>query len=146
MLDIIRNIFSNKKETRKLNPRLGILGILGFAGLAGIWTYQVNGVVFPFIFFAFFGFFGFFFEGKMSNTLMDERYVENRCNAELRAYRIGLIVSFISLIACSWDWFLSSNEAKLIFITISLSFVFALVIFLQEYLLYRYDYKDKSEE
>ena len=54
--------------------------------------------VYPFIFFLFFGFFGFFYEGKMSNTLMDERYVENKLRAELTAHRVMRAIVFLTLI------------------------------------------------
>ena len=133
-------------KTRKLNPKFGFLGILGFAGFLGIWTYQIDREVFPFIFFAFFGFFGFFFEGKMSNTLMDERYAENKKNAQLHALRTGFSISAATLLVSSWGWLFRSNDAKLLFVTISLSFAYALVIFLSEYLLYRFDCVDSVEE
>lgn len=139
----------NKKDTyrtRKLNPKLGFLGMLGFAGFLGIWSYQANSDVFPFIFFGFFGFFGFFFEGKMSNTLMDERYIENRIRAQLRAYRTGFSLTEITLIASSSSWLFQTNDSKLLFITISLSLSYAFVVFLAEYLLYRYDSKDNGGE
>lgn len=48
----------------------------------------------PFMFFIFFGFFGFFFEGKLSDTLKDELYLENRKNAELKAYRTGFVLFY----------------------------------------------------
>lgn len=111
-----------------------------------LWTYTVQSTVFPFIFFSFFGFFGFFFEGKMANTLMDERYMENRTKAQLQAYRIGFSITAITLIASTWDWLFQTNDAKLLFITITLSFAFALVAFLAEYLLYRYDSKESGGE
>lgn len=133
-------------RTRKLNPKLGWLGILGFVGLLGIWSYQENNEVFPFIFFGFFGFFGFFFEGKMSNTLKDERYIENRVKAQLKAYRTGFSITMITLIASSWNWLFRTNDSRLLFITIALSLSCALVVFLAEYLLYRYDCKDNGEE
>lgn len=137
---------TDKGKTRKLNPKLGFLGVLGFAGFLGIWSYQAGNEVFPFIFFGFFGFFGFFFEGKMSNTLMDERYVENRMKAQLQAYRIGFFITAITLIATSWGWLFRTNDSKLLFITIALSLSYALVIFLSEYLLYCYDSKDNDGE
>ena len=59
------------QSTRTINPKLGFLGLLGFAGFLGFWTYSVDKTIFPFVFFLFFGFFGFFYEGKMSNTLID---------------------------------------------------------------------------
>ena len=133
-------------RTRKLNPKLGFLGLLGFAGFLGIWSYQINNDVFPFVFFSFFGFSGFFFEGKMSNTLMDERYVENRMKAQLQAYRIGFSITALTLIASSWSWLFRTNDSKLLFITIALSLSYALVKFIAEYLVYRYDIKENSEE
>lgn len=131
--------------TRRINPKLGLLGVLGFFGFFGIWTYKADGTVFPFIFFAFFGFFGFFFEGKMSSTLMDERYRENKQRAELVSYRMGMRLAFLTLITSSWSWLLPSSEMTLIFLTISLSLIFALVVFLSEYLLYCYDSSDSGE-
>lgn len=137
---------NNSPNSRRINPKLGFLGALGFLGFAGIWTYQVDKTIFPFIFFVFFGFFGFFFEGKISNTLMDERYIENKRRAEWKSYRIGMGLSFFSLIVSSWAWLFPNNEIKMIFLTISLSVIFALAVFLSEYLLYRYDYDDSNEE
>ena len=78
----------------------------------------------------------------MSNILMDERYIENKKNAQLQAYRIGFSITTITLIASSWGWLFRCNDGKLLFITISLSFAYGLVIFLSEYLLYRYDNND----
>ncbi len=137
---------TDKSKTRKLNPKLGFLGALGFAGFFGIWSYQASNDVFPFIFFGFFGFFGFFFEGKMSNVLMDERYMENRTKAQLQAYRIGFSITAMTLFASTWDWLFRSNDIKLLFITIVLSLAYAFVIFLAEYLLYHYDSKDIGGE
>ena len=142
----MNNRNDRKDITRKINPKLGFLGFLGLLGFMGIWTYTVQGVVFPFIFFSFFGFFGFFFEGKMANTLMDERYMENRTKAQLQAYRIGFSITAITLIASTWDWLFQTNDTKLLFITIALSGEFALVAFLAEYLLYRYDSKESDGE
>ena len=133
-------------RTGKLNPKWGFLGVLGFAGFLGIASYQASNDVLPFIFFGFFGFFGFFFEGKMSNTLMDERYVENRMKAQLQAYRIGFSIIVLILMASSWNWLFRTNDSKLLFITIALSLSYALVILLAEYLLYSYDCKDNGEE
>ena len=72
---------ASARTARAVNPRLGLLGLLGFLGFLGFWTYRTDGSIFPFGFFLFFGFFGFFFEGKLSGTLMDERYRENQLRA-----------------------------------------------------------------
>lgn len=128
-------------RTRKLNPKLGLLGVLGLAGLAGFYTYPVYGLYFPFGFFAFFGFFGFFFEGKMSNTLMDERFRENAAKAELKAYRTGFIIIFLLLVITGGHSGASSELALPILMT-GIALTLALTLFLSEYLLYRYDHDD----
>lgn len=75
----------DSSHTRTISPKLGFLGFFGFLGFLGIWTYTEKEMIAPFMFFIFFGFFGFFFEGKLSDMLKDELYLENRKNAELKA-------------------------------------------------------------
>ena len=139
---VVRAIIANKlraegsKTTRKLNPKLGLLGFAGFLGFSGFWTYSAFHAVSPFVFFAFFGFFGFFYEGRMSNTFMDERYEENRARAELTAHRTAISITFLSL---------GSLEYTLIALTILISLAIALDLFLSEYLLYRYDCADQTD-
>ena len=89
---------STSRSTRTVNPKLGFLGLFGFAGFLGFWTYHVDQTIFPFVFFVFFGFFGFFYEGKMSNTLIDERYKENKMRAQSTANKTAL-----SIIFCNTD-------------------------------------------
>ena len=60
--------------------------------------------------------------------------------------RIGFSIIVITLIASTWDWLFQTNDAKLLFITITLSFAFALTGVLAEYLLYRYDSKECDGE
>lgn len=50
---------------------------------------------FPLRVFVFFGFFGFFYEGKMSNTLIDERYKENKMRAQSTANKTALSIIFL---------------------------------------------------
>lgn len=135
------------KTTRKLNPRLGLLGFLGFFGFLGFWTYNTTHTVFPFVFFVFFGFFGFFYEGKMSGTLMDERFVENRVRAELTAHRVAMNIIFLSLILLNLNSgaLFGRLEYTLIALTILISLAVALDVFLSEYLLYRYDRADQPD-
>ena len=125
-------------RTRKLNPKLGFLGFFGFLGfldLPGSWMR-----------FVFFGFFGFFYEGKMSDTLMDERFRENKNRAQLMALKTAFVVIIIALL------FLSSGEYFNIMSTEYLYRVgnslmalsIALAMFLSEYLLYRYDHDEYS--
>ena len=131
-------------RTRRLSPKFGFLGFLGFLGFAGFWSYGTVGDLSEFAFFAFFGFFGFFFEGRMSNTLMDERFKENAVKAELKAYRAGFAVIFLLLILMGQAGrFKAELVAPMLIIGIALDV--ALTTFLSEYLLYRYDHDDAME-
>lgn len=146
---LLGSIFSQRKQvkttgrTRQLSPKCGLLGFLGFFGLAGFWSYGALGNMTPFAFFAFFGFFGFFFEGKMSNTLMDERFQENAAKAELKAYRVGFIAIFLLLILAGWS---GQARAEIIapVLMAGIALIAALTMFLSEYLLYRYDHDDAA--
>lgn len=131
--------------TRTLDPRLGWLGLLGLLGFLGFWSYGYNGSIFPFCFFLFFGFFGFFFEGKRSNTLMDERFRENRTRAQLAAYRVGYVVIFLLVLLLGHGLFLGNMEYTLIIVTCVLALTVAAVQILSQYLLYRYDRDDQLE-
>ena len=135
-----KNILKTNR-TRNLNPKLGFLGflgLLGFLGFMGSWTH--------FIFFGFFGFFVFFFEGKMSNTLMDERFRENKNKAQLMALKAAFAVNIIALIFLSVGESFMSIEYLFIMVLILLVLSIALAIFLSEYLLYRFDYDEYSKD
>lgn len=131
--------------TRKINPRLGFLGALGFLGFAGFFSYRVDGTIFPFAFFIFFGFFGFFYEGRMSETFMDERFRENIARARLKAYKITFSIMLVALVILCQGKLFGSLEYTLIAAIITLSLALALGIFLSEYLLYRYDHDDQAD-
>ena len=141
-----RSKIAETNTTRNINPKLGFLGLLGLLGFAGFLTYPMDGTVFPFTFFLFFGFFGFFYEGKMSGTFMDERFRENAVRAQLTAYKTGFIITFIALIILCRGKFFGSLEYTLIAVIIVLSLAIATGLFLSEYLLYRYDHDDMTEE
>lgn len=149
---LIRGIWARKRRgqtaqtTRSLNPKLGFLGLLGFLGFLGFWSYPTHQDVTPFFFFLFFGFFGFFYEGKMSNTLMDERYVENKLRAELAAHRVTVAALFVTLLVVARGAIRGNLEHTLIAVLIVLSLTVALDLFLSEYLLYRYDQADQLDE
>ena len=130
-------------RTRRLGPKFGVLGFLGFLGFVGFWSYGTWGDATPFVFFGFFGFFGFFFEGKMSNTLMDERYKENAVRAGLKAYRTGFSIIVVLLIVAGQS---SRSRAELIapVLIAGIALTVALTMFLSEYLLYRYDHDDAA--
>lgn len=127
-------------RTRKLNPKLGFLGFFGFLGfldLPGSWLR-----------FLFFGFFGFFYEAKMSDTLMDERFRENKNKAQLMALKISFAVIIIALLFLSLGEYFNFMSIEYLYraaqIMISLSI--ALAVFLSEYLLYRYDHDEYSAD
>ncbi len=149
---LIQAILTQKQKeasaqvTRSLNPKLGLLGFLGLAGFLGFWTYHVDKTIFPFVFFLFFGFFGFFYEGKMSDTFMDERYRENRMRASAAANKIALAVIFAAILILGQGRFMGNLEYTLIALIIVVALAIALEIFLSEYLLYRYDHGDTWEE
>ena len=132
--------------TRNISPKLSFLGLFGFLGFAGFLTYPIDGTVFPFMFFLFFGFFGFFYEGKMSGTFMDERFRENTVRAQLTAYKTTFVITFLALILLCRGKLFGSLEYTLIAVIIVLSLALACGLFLSEYLLYRYDHDDLTEE
>lgn len=134
------------RSTRAISPKLGFLGFLGFAGFSGFWTYRVDKTIFPFMFFAFFGFFGFFYEGKMSNTFMDERFKENSLKAHLTANKIALAVIFLAVLILGQGKLMGNLEYTLIALVIVIALSIALQVFLSDYLLYRYDHEGESEE
>lgn len=130
-----KNILKTNR-TRKISPILGFLGFFGFLGfMSGGWFR-----------FVFFGFFGFFFEGKMSNTLMDERFRENKNRAQLMALKAAFTVIIIALffILVGESFMGIESLFNMVYILITLSI--ALAIFLSEYLLYRYDHDEYSSD
>lgn len=134
-------------HTRKLNSKLGILGILGFLGFIGFVPeiYNLKDIL-PapvfFFFFAFFGFFGFYYEGKMSNTFINERFEANAYRAAAIGNRVALyIIIIVAIVSISILPIKNTYTISSILIaTIGLSF--GLSMFLQQYLLYRFENED----
>ncbi|SJZ74143.1 DUF3796 domain-containing protein [Anaerorhabdus furcosa] len=143
---IVKAIASKKtndnQHTRTISPKLGYLGFAGFMGFSGFLTYSIDHTLFPFIFFTFFGFFGFFYEGKLSNILRDELFILNEKKAELSAYKIGFIILFFMIWLIGMGLFRNNTEWIAIFMVITVSCIYALVLFLSKYLLYRYETKE----
>lgn len=131
-----------EQRTRKLSPKLGYFGFCGFFGFVGFWSYSELHMIYPFAFFIFFGFFGFFYEGKLSDTLEDEMFIENRRKAEIKAYKIGFQLLFITVIVVGMGLLSSNLEWCAIFMLISISIICALVGFLSNYLVYAYEKKE----
>ncbi|MBP3870512.1 MAG: DUF3796 domain-containing protein [Faecalicoccus sp.] len=139
----VRRDEKKSNYTRRINKNFGFFGFFGLFGFLGIWTFREFGVIYPFLFFSFFGLFGLFYEGKMSNTLMDEMYIANKAKAESLAYKIGFNFMFIIAVAlCYINSFVTDTEVLLALLSISISLDLALSVFLSKYLLYRYDYSD----
>lgn len=134
------------QSARTVNPKLGLLGLSGFAGFLGFWTYRMDKSIFPFVFFMFFGFFGFFYEGKMSNTFIDERYKENKMKAQSVANKTSLSIIFLAILILGQGKLMDSLEYTLIAFVIVVALSLALEIFLSEYLLYHYDNDEQFDE
>lgn len=130
---------STQSYTRKISPLFGFFGFFGFLGFSGFWTYYEWKLIYPFIFFSFFGFFGFFFEGKLSNTLKDELYRANERKAALQAYKTGFSLLFIVIWLVGMGMLSGNIEWCAIFMIIAISLIYALILFLSSYLLYRYE-------
>ena len=129
-------------HTKKLSPYLGFLGFFGFFGFAGFWTYNSAGIIYPFIFFIFFGFFGFYYDGKLSNTLRDELFEQNVKTASIKAYKTGFALLFIVIWGIGMGMLSKNLEWCAIFMLISISLIYALVLFLDKYYLYRLEKED----
>lgn len=108
------------QSTRTINPKLGFLGLLGFAG--------------------------FFYEGKMSNTLIDERYKENKMKAQSVANKTSLSIIFLAILILGQGKLMDNLEYTLIALVIVIALSIALEIFLSEYLLYHYDNDEQFGE
>ena len=93
----------------------------------------------------FFGFFGFFFEGKLSDTLMDERYQENVRRAQLDTYKAGFVLLWVVLLVVGHGPLWGSLELTAVALTSAVSLALGLTLFLSEYLLYRYDHDGEPE-
>ncbi len=130
---------ADRTYTRKVSPLWGLCGVFGFLGFGGFWTYHEYGQIFPFIFFVFFGLFGLFFEGKLSHTLEDELFQQNRQKAQLKAYKTGFVLLFAVIWLMGMGMFSHNVEWCAIFMLISISLIYALVLFLSAYFLYRYE-------
>lgn len=132
-----------RTHTRTISPKLGILGLFGFLGFLGLipQIFNLKGemtVPFMFFFFGFFGFFGFYYEGKMSNTLIDERFQLNAYRAAAMANQVSLgLIIMVSIISISLFRFDVYDMLSILIAVIGMAF--GLSVFLQQYLLYRFE-------
>ncbi len=137
-----KNVFSKTAGKNDIQEQFLLTGdfveCLVFWGLADFDTHKF-GEIFPFAFFIFFGFFSFFFEGKLSHILEDELFQENKRKAQLEAYKIGFKLLFVVIWLMAIGMFSRNVEWCAMFMLISVSLIYALVLFLSNYLLYRYE-------
>lgn len=135
---------SSAHITRKVSAKFGWFGFFGFTGFLGIPAFILQNQVWPFFFFVFFGFFGFFYEAKLSNTLMDERFIEEKKRAQLVSYKIGFsLLWLVSWVLGFMGSHLNTDFVAVAF-SVSSSFIIALVLFLNNYLLYKYDTEEEA--
>lgn len=87
-------------------------------------------------FIGFIGFFGFYFEGKMSNTFKDERYIHNEKKADSASFKFAFGTTIICLL---FSFKLSDLELAYTFLVGAISFIWGLSLILSKYLLYKYD-------
>jgi len=132
-----------RRITKKVNPTLGFLGLLGFLGFLGFipMTYAEETMTYPafFFFFAGFGYFNLYYKGKMSGTLIDERFRLNESRASSLAYKIAFtFVIFINSSVIAATSFLTNHGALGVLIA-GIGLALGLAVFLEQYLLYRYE-------
>lgn len=119
-----------ENTARTVSPKRGYLGFLGFIGLFGFWRSDI------FIAFVLLGFFGCFYETKISGAIMDSHFYEIQRTAQLAAFKVTLAFTCFTLIIITRIPLLHMHIKALIIVVIAVSL--ALVIFLDEYFLYRY--------
>ncbi|OOO00667.1 MAG: hypothetical protein ATN35_06190 [Epulopiscium sp. Nele67-Bin004] len=126
-------------HTPKINPLMGLFGFLGLVGFIPLIIEVHKPNPFDFIFFGFFGFFGIYYMGKMSNTLIDERYIANQLRATTIANRIALSIILAGiLILGRLVYYVELYTITSLLVTI-IAFAFALSQFLQSFLLYKFE-------
>lgn len=118
---------------KKIKTWMGLLGVLGFLGFIAFRLKESSFL----LFFTFFGFFSFYWWAKIDYQETDERLIENQRKALALAYRISLVIIFISLIL------INNYKIPVHLALASLTAVIALSVAgtmnLEAYLLYRYE-------
>lgn len=129
----------DNQYTRKISPLLCILGVLGIIGPI---AYYFTGETYTLGFMLFFGFFSFYFEGKMSNQLIDERFRENSMKASSIAFRTGLTMIFLSIMFSIQ--YLEGYSMKMAyhFLVGAVSLTFGITLTMHQYLIYKFDSKE----
>lgn len=133
----------SRQYTRTISPKLGLMGFAGLMGLLGFLPLDryepYRSLPFPFLFFCFFGFFGFYYEGKMSHTLIDERYKMNAFRAAAEANQIGFALIVLVTIFSVSLFRVTQTDLMVSILFAAIGLAFGLSTFMGQYLLYRYD-------
>lgn len=127
------------KYARRISPLLGILGVLGITGPI---AYYFTGETYTLGFILFFGFFSFYFQGKMSNQLIDERYIENNMKASSIAFWTGLTMILLSILISIQYLEGYSIKVAYHFLIGAASLTFGITLTLYQYLIYKFDLKE----
>jgi len=133
-------------HTSRVRPALGILGLLGFLGLFGFMPMTYNGetATYPTFFFGFgfFGWAGLYYQGKMSGTFIDERFKFNKTRALSLAYKSGFVLLFTACVLVKTainGGLLSIDQTAIAILIAAARLSLALLLFLEPYLLYKYE-------
>lgn len=120
-----------KRELTNKSWFIGFLGFLGFLGLKGEPSLL--------LFFAFFGGFQYIWLYKLGTTY-DERLIENRSKAGIKAFQIALVFGLITNVILS----ITFTEYEILYrgALIIFSLTFAIGVNSWSYLTYKYDKED----
>ena len=102
-------------------------------------TCHAHGIVSPFLLFALFGLFGLFFEGKLSHSLEDELFQQNKARADLKVYKTGFLLLVAVILLSRWRVLALHAEWCAIFLLIPVLLIVAFVLFQKRYLLCCYE-------
>lgn len=131
--------------TENVKASSALLGLLGLLGFSGIPVFMYSGMTFPFLFFGFFGFFGLLYRSKMSNILIDERYVENRNKAMNKAIKfVRIMLVLLVVVIGALESHLDEKAYMLIVVEVFISIIYAGFNFLVEYYTYKLDSDEEA--
>lgn len=129
----------NQMRTRRISPWLGTLGLLGFIPIVGYIKLGDPNVL---LFLAFFGFFRFYFEGKMSNTLIDERFEYNEKRAVAKTNQI-ISILMVCILIITVNWISPKGvQVAYTFLIATLALLWTLQAVLPAAVLYYYENKE----
>lgn len=137
----------NKKSlthTKKINSKHALFGFFGFFGFSGLFqkltSYNAQ-IPAPqiFLWFAFFGFFSFYYLGKMSNILIDERFVSNKNKADALAGRYSLALIIIVAMFAMNVFKIDNITILSNILTSAIAIAWAMYFNLSAYLLYKFE-------